>query len=62
FNDPNDALPPPPPPSTTGSQPESWLIDLGDSEPQQGQIQIPGDLIDTAGGSSNNNNKDQPKT
>ncbi|KAF0448446.1 VHS-domain-containing protein [Gigaspora margarita] len=61
FNDPNDALPPPPPPSTTGSQPESWLIDLGDSEPQQGQIQITGDLIDGGSGSSNNNN-DPPKT
>ncbi|CAG8544142.1 16796_t:CDS:10 [Gigaspora rosea] len=60
FNDPNDALPPPPPPSTTGSQPESWLIDLGDSEPQHGQIQITGDLIDGGGGPSNNN--DPPKT
>ncbi|CAG8521195.1 21348_t:CDS:10, partial [Racocetra persica] len=60
FNDPNDALPPPPPPSTTGSQPESWLIDLGDPEPQKGQIQITGDLIDASGGSSNNN--DPPKT
>ncbi|CAG8522050.1 9801_t:CDS:2 [Racocetra fulgida] len=59
FNDPNDELPPPPPPSTT--QPESsWLIDLGDPEPQKGQIQITGDLIDASGGSSNNN--DQPKT
>ncbi|RIA99173.1 VHS domain-containing protein [Glomus cerebriforme] len=59
FEQPEEKSQPPPPPSSTtsASASDSWLIDLGNPDPPQGQIQITDDLLGSNGSSSETSRK-----